>query len=106
MKNLRRFTWGLGAMTWFNVLLCGFSNLIAWEPAWIWSTYLWYFGTQAALLLSVTTLIAAFVEDDPAGKKACVLCGVIVIAVTLLMAVLMNCVFTTWFGFGELSGAC
>lgn len=52
------------------------------------------------------TLIAALIEDDPAEKKSCVICGLITLVISVLVALLMFNVFSTWLGFGELSGEC
>ena len=66
----------------------------------------WPLVAGLSAIISFVTFISGLVEDDPAEKKAGILCGLISIAITLLFAVLMISVFGTWFGSGALSGGC
>lgn len=106
MENLRRANWILAAVTWGLATICGLSNLFAWESAWMLSCMIWVLLAQLSGLISISTLFSGFFEDDPADKKACILGSLIVIAVSVLAAILMIFVFSKWFGFGELSGDC
>ena len=108
MKNLRRANWVLAALTWALAALFGLSKLLmwktellAWTSVWIWSGTLWYFGAQASLLLSVCTLFSAIAADTPVERKACILCGLIVIAISVLVAIPALLVFDTGGGYGE-----
>lgn len=106
MKNLRRTNWILAAIAWSQAAFCGLSNLLAWESPWTITGMTWPLIAGLSALVSFTTLIAGLVEDDPAEKKASISFGLITIVITLLVALLMFFVFTTWFGFGVISGEC
>ena len=106
MKNLRRASWILAALSWSQAAVCGLSNLLGLESPWMISGMTWPLIAGLSALVSFVTPISALFEDDPAEKKSCVLCGLITIVISLLVAFLMFNVFTTWFGFGELSGEC
>ena len=106
MKKLRRINWIIAVIAWSQAAFCGLFNLLAWESPWTITGMTWPFVAGLSALISFTTLIAGLVEDDPAERKASILFGLITIVITLLVALLMFFVFTTWFGFGELSGVC
>ena len=106
MKGFRRANWILAGVTWGLAAFCGLSNLFAWESAWMLSCMIWALLAQLSGLISFCALFCVFFEDDPAEKKASILGALIVIAISVLAALLMTCVFSTWFGFGELFGEC
>jgi len=106
MRILRRINWILAVVTWGLAVLGSLSNLFAWESAWMFGCMTWTVFAKPSALISVSTLVAAFFENDPAEKKSSILNSVIVIAISVLVAILMIFVFSTWLGFGELSGEC
>ena len=106
MKHLRRFNWILAAITWFLAGLFGLSNWMGWESAWMISGMLYALLMRLSLLISLSTLIADLTVAEPEEKKGCVLRSLLVLAISALVAIPALFVFGTWFGFGELSGAC
>lgn len=106
MKNLRCASWILAAISWSQAAVCGLSNLMGLESPWMISGMTWPFIAGLSAMVSFATLIAALIEDDPAEKKTCVICGLITLVISVLVALLMFNVFSTWLGFGELSGEC
>ena len=66
----------------------------------MWSGTLWYFGAIFSLILSVCTLISALVTDGPAEKKACAVCGVITLVISVLIGIPAWFVFGIWSVFG------
>ena len=76
MRILRRICWILAVTTWILAVLSGVTNVLAakteldvWIGAWTSNYYLWYFGTQALMLLCGGLLIAELVEAESGQRK-------------------------------------
>ena len=95
------------SVTWCLAVIYGLSNfwafetdILAWTTVWMWSGILWYFGAIFSLILSVCTLISAVVADSSSEKKACVVCGVTTLVISVLIGIPAFFTFGTWGVFG------
>mgnify|MGYP003291050897 CR=1 FL=1 len=108
MKLRWRISCILAVVTWAFALMGGVSNILAaktsldlWVGAWMWNSLLWFFGTQALLLLCISFLLSELIITETGHKKWPIVWRYLsLISISILVAVPMLTIFQNLATFG------